>query len=145
MVRAAASVADITRVDKLLYGGENIVGAAGVEKRLEYEGREVIWQVAVCRSTDKKLGKRSLRYKARRKIEKARAQMCAKVKHSFWVIKRQLGYANTCFRGLTKNAAQLVTLFVLSSLWMARRHFLINTGEVRLQCEKWLPRGVRSG
>ncbi|NWD83643.1 hypothetical protein HX893_30130 [Pseudomonas reactans] len=31
-----------------------------------------------------------------------------------------------------KNTAQLVTLFALSNLWMARRHLLTNAGEVRL-------------
>ncbi|MGV5345270.1 hypothetical protein ACV4VJ_18000, partial [Pseudomonas aeruginosa] len=36
------------------------------------------------------------------------------------------------FRGLAKNTAQLITLFALSNLWMARRHLLANTGEVRL-------------
>ena len=40
------------------------------------------------------------------------------------MIKRQLGYVKTRFRGLAKNTAQLVTLFALSNLWMARRHFV---------------------
>ena len=31
-----------------------------------------------------------------------------------------------------EDTAQLVTLFALSSLWMARRHLLTNAGEVRL-------------
>jgi len=39
-----------------------------------------------------------------------------------------------CLRhGLAKNTAQLMTLFALSNLWMARRHLLANAGEVRLQ------------
>ncbi|ESW38342.1 transposase [Pseudomonas taiwanensis SJ9] len=46
--------------------------------------------------------------------------------------KRQFGYVKTRFRGLAKNTAQLVTLFALSNLWMARRHLLTNAGEVRL-------------
>ncbi|HIE3913296.1 TPA: IS5/IS1182 family transposase, partial [Pseudomonas aeruginosa] len=41
-------------------------------------------------------------------------------------------YVKTRFRGLAKNTAQLVTLFALSNLWMARRHLLTNAGEVRL-------------
>lgn len=36
------------------------------------------------------------------------------------------------FGGLTKNTVQLVTLFALSNLWMARRHLLAGAGEVRL-------------
>ncbi|MEN1585574.1 MULTISPECIES: IS5 family transposase [Pseudomonas] len=132
----ATNVADVTQVDKLLHGEENMVGAdagyAGVEKRPEHEGREVIWQIAARRSTYKKLSKRSALYKAKHKIEKAKVQVRAKVEHLFRVIKRQFGYVKTRFRGLAKNTAQLVTLFALSNLWMARRYLLTNAGEVRL-------------
>jgi IS5 family transposase len=44
----------------------------------------------------------------------------AKVEHPFPVIKRQFSYMKTRYRGLKKNAAQIATLFALSSLWMAR-------------------------
>nr|WP_269200396.1 hypothetical protein [Pseudomonas putida] len=49
----------------------------------------------------------------------------------FSVIKRQLGYVKTRFRGLAKNTAQLTTLFALSNLWMVRRQLLPAAGEVR--------------
>ena len=94
--------------------------------------REVIWQVAARRSTYKMLDKRSALYKAKRKIEKAKAQVRAKVEPPFRVIKRQFGYTKVRFRGLVRNTAQLVTLFALSNLWMARRHLLASAGEVRL-------------
>ncbi len=136
VVGTAANVADVTQVDKLLHGDENVVcadaGYTGVEKRPEHEGRQVIWQIAARRSTYQKLGKRSILYKAKRKIEKAKAQVRAKVEHPFRVIKRQFGHVKARFRGLAKNTAQLVTLFALSNLWMARRHLLSNAGEVRL-------------
>jgi IS5 family transposase len=136
VVGTAANVADVTQVDKLLHGEENMIGAdagyTGVERRPEHEGREVIWQIAARRSTYKKLSKRSALYKAKRKIEKAKAQVRAKVEHPFRVIKRQFGYTKVRFRGLAKNTAQLVTLFALSNLWMARRHLLTDAGEVRL-------------
>jgi IS5 family transposase len=48
------------------------------------------------------------------------------------VIKRQFGVVKTRFCGLTKNTAQLVTLFALSNLWMARRHLLSHARAVRL-------------
>jgi IS5 family transposase len=136
VVGTAANVADVTQVDKLLHGAENVVcadaGYTGVEKRTEHDGREVIWQIAARRSTYKKLGKRSVLYKAKRKIEKAKAQVRAKVEHPFRVVKRQFGFVKARFRGLAKNTAQLVTLFALSNLWMARRHLLTSTGEVCL-------------
>src|SRR5690606_30368822 len=94
--------------------------------------RDGSWQVAARRSTYKKLDKRSVLYKAKRKIEKAKAQVRAKVEHPFRVIKRQFGYTKVRFRGLAKNTAQLITLFALSNLWMARRYLLTNAGEVRL-------------
>ena len=131
----AANVADVTEVADLLHGDENVVcadaGYTGVEKRPEHEGRQVIWQVAVRRSTYKHLSKRSVLYQAKRKIEKAKAQVRAKVEHPFRVIKRQFGYVKTRFRGLAKNTAQLTTLFALSNLWMVRRQLLPAAGEVR--------------
>ncbi|KPX37229.1 ISPsy2, transposase [Pseudomonas amygdali pv. eriobotryae] len=136
VVVTAANVADVTQVAKLLHGEENVVcadaGYTGVEKREEHAGRKVIWQIAARRSTYKKHGKRSVLYKAIRKIEKAKAQVRAKVEHPFRVIKRQFGYEKVRFRGLAKNTAQMVTLFALSNLWMARRHLLASAGEVRV-------------
>lgn len=62
VVGTAANVADVTQVDKLLHGEENVVcadaGYTGVEKRTEHAGREVIWQIAARRSTYKHLNKR---------------------------------------------------------------------------------------
>jgi len=72
--------------------------------------------VAARRSTYKKLDKRGALYKAKRKIEKAKAQVRAKVEHPFRVIKRQFGYVKICFRGLAKSTAQLVTLLARPSL-----------------------------
>lgn len=132
----AANVADATQVDKLLHGDENIVAAdtvyIGVEKRSEHEGRQMIWQIAARRSTYEKYGKRSVLYKAHRRIERAKAQTRSKVEHPFRVIKRQFGYTKVRFRGLVKNAAQMVTLFALSNLWITRRHLLPTAGEVHL-------------
>ncbi|SER87572.1 Transposase DDE domain-containing protein, partial [Azotobacter beijerinckii] len=90
----------------------------------------VVWQIAARRSTYQKHGKHSVLYRVRRRIEQAKAQMRAKVEHPFRVIKRQFGYVKVRFRGLAKNTAQLVTLFALSNLWMARKHLLV-AGEVR--------------
>lgn len=88
MVVTAANVAGVTQVDKLLHGAENVVcadaGYTGVEKRKEDAERQVTWQVAVRRSVYKKHGKRSVLYKAIRKIERAKAQVRSKVEHPIW-------------------------------------------------------------
>ncbi len=47
------------------------------------------------------------------------------------MIKRQFGYVKVRFRGLMKNTAQLITLFALSNLWMARNQ-LMGMGELRV-------------
>jgi IS5 family transposase len=58
VVGTSANVADVTQVDKLLHGDENVVC--------------VIWQIAARRSTYQKLGQRNVLYKPKRKIEKPR-------------------------------------------------------------------------
>jgi IS5 family transposase len=55
------------------------------------------------------------------KLERLKASIRAKVEHPFRVLKRQFGHVKVRYRGLTKNTAQLHTMFALSNLWMARR------------------------
>ncbi len=52
----------------------------------------------------------------------------AKVERPFRVVKRHFGYTKVRYRGLAKNAAQALTLFALSTLWMARRRSLLPAG-----------------
>ena len=56
----------------------------------------------------------------------------ASLRTQYWtrVIKRQFGYMKVRYRGLKKNTAQIVTLFALSNLWMAR-HALMQTQGAR--------------
>jgi IS5 family transposase len=58
------------------------------------------------------------------RVEKVTASIRATAGHPFRVIKRQLGFTNVRYRGLAKNAAQLVTLFALSNLRLARRQLI---------------------
>lgn len=124
--------ANITQVDKLQHGEENVVcadaGYTGVEKRPEHDGRPVTWQIAARRSTYKKHGKRSALYNTIRKIDRAEAQIGAEVEPTFRVIKRQFGYTEVRFLGLVKNTAQVVMSFALLQLWMGRRHLLVIPG-----------------
>jgi IS5 family transposase len=52
----------------------------------------------------------------------------AKVEHPFRVLKRQFGFTKVRYRGLAKNTAQIVTLFALGNLWMARRRLIAGAG-----------------
>ena len=58
------------------------------------------------------------------RVEKVKASIRAKVEHPFRVIKQQLGFTRMRYRGLAKSTAQIVTLFALSNLWMARRRLI---------------------
>ena len=57
-------------------------------------------------------------------LEKCKASIRAKVEHPFRVLKQQFGFTKLRYRGLAKNTAQIVTLFALSNLWMARRQLM---------------------
>ena len=57
-------------------------------------------------------------------LEKIKVNIRAKVAHPFRVIKRQFGYTKVKYRGVGNNTANLLTLFALINLWMARRSLL---------------------
>ena len=52
------------------------------------------------------------------------ARKCSSTTRSRW----QFGYTKVRYRGLAKNTAQVLTLFALSNLWIARRRLLLPTG-----------------
>ena len=97
-------------------------GHIGVEQRPECK-RRVEWHVAM-----KPGQRRALRNTAagrlRDRIEHLKAQVRARGEHAFRVIKRQFGYVKVRYRGLTKNTAQLHTLFALANIWMVHRQLL---------------------
>ena len=127
----AANVADVVEVDKLLHGKEKTVyadaGYTGAEKRAPKRGRT--WYIAAKRGAIKKMPDGDLK-DAVKHTEHMKAAVRSKVEHPFRVVKRQFGFQKVRFKGLAKNTAQIVTLFALSNLWMARRT-LLAAGEVR--------------
>jgi IS5 family transposase len=62
------------------------------------------------------------------RVEKMKASIRAKVEHPFRVLKRPFGFTKVRYRGLKKNTTQLVTLFTLGNLWMARRQLIAAQG-----------------
>lgn len=127
----AANAADVTEAGNLLHGKEELVfgdaGYVGVEKREENAEREVTWHIAEKRGKVKAIEDAKLKAIVTQ-LETAKAKIRARVEHPFRVIKRQFGYVKVRFKGLAKNTAQIVTLFALSNLWMARRALLTSTG-----------------
>jgi len=126
VIGTAANVNDVTQGHALLHGEETVVfadaGYQGATKRDEATG--VDWHVAMRPGKRRALDKHSPWGKLLDKAEQIKASVRAKVEHPFRVIKCQFGFTKVRYKGLAKNTAQLVTLFALSNLWMARRMLL---------------------
>jgi IS5 family transposase len=125
VIGTAANVNDVTQGHALLHGEEQVVfadaGYQGASKRPDATG--VDWHVAIRpgkRNTQKHTPWGALKEQA----EKLKASVRAKVEHPFRVIKRQFGHTKVRYRGLAKNTAQLITLFALSNIWMARSRLM---------------------
>lgn len=127
VVGTAAHVNDVTQAHALVHGQELEVfadaGYQGVDKRPEARG-DAHWHVALRPSVRKGLTKRNRFDRFLRAAERVKASVRAKVEHPFRVIKCQFGHTKVRYRGLMKNTAQLLTLFTLSNLWMARKQLL---------------------
>ena len=126
VVGTAANVSDINVAGALLHGEEHAAfGDAGyqsVHKRAEAQGPT--WHVAMRPGKRRRLNPFiETQFKAER-VEKMKASIRAKVEHPFRVIKQQFGFNKVRYRGLAKNTAQVVTLFALSNVWMARRRLM---------------------
>ena len=119
----AANVNDLNMAGALLHGDEEAAfgdaGYQGVHKRPEAQGPT--WHVAMRPGKRRKLNPFIEPDFVAERMEKMKASIRAKVEHPFRIIKRQFGFTKVRYRGLAKNTAQLVTLFALSNLWLARR------------------------
>jgi transposase, IS5 family len=126
----AANVNDLNMAGALLHGEEEAAfgdaGYQGVHKRPEAQGPT--WHVAMRRGLRRKLNPFVEPEFVAERVEKMKAGIRAKVEHPFRVIKQQFGFTKVRYRGLGKNTAQLVTLFALSNLWMARRDLMAARG-----------------
>ena len=126
VVGTAANVNDLNVAGELLHGDEEAAfgdaGYQGVHKRPEAEGPT--WHVAMRPGKRKKLNTFLEPDFMTERVEKMKASIRAKVEHPFRVLKRQFGFTKVRYRGLAKNTAQIVTLFALSNLWMARRQLV---------------------
>ena len=127
VVGTAANVGDVTQAGNLLHGQESEAfgdaGYQGVDKREENRGRKVKWQVAMKRGQRRALPDTE-RGRLLEQLEKVKASIRSKVEHPFHVVKNLLGHRKTRYRGLAKNTAQLMTLFGLANLVLARRQLM---------------------
>jgi IS5 family transposase len=126
VIGTAANVNDVTQGHGLLHGQEAVVfadaGYQGAAKRAEATG--VDWHVAMRPGKRRALDKNSPWGNLLDQAEQLKASVRAKVEHPFRVLKCQFGFTKVRYKGLAKNTAQLITLFALSNLWMARKRII---------------------
>jgi IS5 family transposase len=127
VIGTAANVADVTVTGQLLHGEEKTVhadaGYTGAEKREELRDLSVHWQIAAKRGKIKVLPEGEVKTLALH-VEFLKAQVRARVEHPFHVVKNLFRHRKVRYRGMLKNTAQLLTLFALANLVIAKRHLL---------------------
>lgn len=124
----AANEHDVTVTSELLTGDEEEVygdsGYLGAEKRPEAPkknkaGKSVHYKINRRPSQSKKNSARSQAQIKRREHEKSSVR--AKVEHVFAVVKLQLRFRKTRYRGLQKQIAKTNIMFALTNLILADR------------------------
>ncbi|NRB41672.1 MAG: IS5 family transposase [Pseudomonadales bacterium] len=118
-----ANVHDIVSAKDLLHGKESRVwgdaGYRGIDKRDEHKDRSVTWFIAERPGVRKLLEEGSEDFI----FEMTKAQMLAKVEHSFMYIKKMFGYSKR-YRGLAKNENRLYLLAGFSNLIKTKKLLL---------------------
>ena len=105
----AANVHDLTPAVELLRGEETVVyadaGYQGIEKRSEIQGRGNGFRVAM-RPGKRRALPDTPEGRLDDLIETAKANVRAKVEHTFRLIKQQFGFQKTRLRGMLKNSCK---------------------------------------
>lgn len=127
VIGTAANVNDVTQAQALLHGDEKEgfgdAGYQGAEKRPEAQGK-VRWNIAMRPGKRRALNMGKEIDRLHDQLETLKARIRAKVEHPFHLIKNCFGLKKTRYRGLAKNTAQLMTLFGLANLMIAKRRLL---------------------
>ena len=135
VVTTPANESDVAQIDDLLHGKEETIhGDAGYLGAEDYVARSerIVWRIARRRGEVQKIRRARERAKAMRE-ETKKAQIRARVEHPFRIVKCVFGYVKVRFKGLAKNTSQVITLFALANLYLARKHLLPQTGKLRPQ------------
>jgi len=127
VVGTAANVADVTQVEHLLHGEEEVVfldaGYIGADKREAVKERKLDWHIAMKRGKIKTMDEGPLKELTVR-AERLKAQIRSRVEHPFHIIKDLFGHRKVRYKGLAKNVAQLHTLFALANLVCVKQALL---------------------
>ena len=121
-------MSDVSETANLLRGEEETchgdAGYTGAEKRNDAivrnkAGKKIKYEIMRHPSQIRKLSK-SGQYKAKKREHKKSSIRC-KVEHVFGVVKGQLKYKKTRYRGLQKQEAKFNIMFALANLILADR------------------------
>ncbi|CAB3765882.1 IS5 family transposase ISBmu23 [Paraburkholderia humisilvae] len=127
MVGTAANESDVSQAHALLHGHERHAfgdaGYTGVHKRENMQGATVKGHVAIKRGKIKAMREGALK-ELLIAAERTRTQIRARVEHPFHVIKNLFGHRKVRYKGLAKNTTQLLSLFALENLVLAKRSLL---------------------
>ena len=127
----SANEHDVTVTSQLLHGDEKEVygdsGYIGAETRAEAitknkSGKKIKYKINRKPSQIKKLSTSGQYYAKKAELKKSSVR--SKVEHVFGIVKRQLGYRRTRYRGLKKQTSKLNIMFALANLILADRKFL---------------------
>lgn len=121
-----AATHDSQIMEDLLHGEETIIygdkAYASDEKQADYEALGTTWRINRKARRGRKLNAADKAFN--RKSNRTRAR----VEHPFRIIKDLWGYTKVRYKGLTKNATQVFTLFALANLYMVRKELLTQEG-----------------
>jgi len=118
-----AAVHDSQVMDELLHGEEQSVygdkAYTSEKKRKEYESRGIKWCVKRKACRHYQLSAEDLEYNHQQ------GRVRAKGEHAFLVVKHLWHYTKVRYKGLSKNAAQVFSLFALANLYLVRRELAV--------------------
>jgi IS5 family transposase len=125
-----AKVADNTRLKACLHGQETLaLGDRGYHQR-NRTLEELEPEDGVCIVTPTKKPKGGELTEEQKRLNRMLSAVRAVVEHPLRVLKQQFGFLKVRYRGLKKNTGQIVMLYALANLWLARRRLLVLMGEV---------------
>ena len=121
----SANVHDITEASKLMREDDEVVygdaGYLGIEKREEIKGdvkKSKIDYRINRRAGSLRRDAKNLSNQFERKIESRKSSVRSKVEHVFRIVKRQFGFIQVVYRGLSKNLNRLFGLFLSANAYM---------------------------
>jgi IS5 family transposase len=122
----AANRADISELPNLLRENDQVVfGDAGYASDEYKRGARALGMVWRVQDKAKPKGSRGAALSgSQKKRNRRNSSIRARVEHLFRIVKRQFGYTRVRYRGLAKNAAQVMVLIGLANLYTLRRRLV---------------------